>query len=387
MQLFYLSENKGGEATNQPLNSDPLIPSERDTCGQDTGSSRTATHQHLQMPVFGCGCKHCTIANFMDGCPKPITTKTGLPYLDASGLTEDQRAILVGRLVDESELMVFDFGDLVSTARRSLIRQHIPPEDLVAELLSLDVLDPVHNKAKVPGTDTPVFRERQEKLQEAKSINAVFFIIKDYFSFFNYKIIERIIKVFGTKDDQEAVRLYKETFERYCKRRVFECPPHIYGSRSESGHAHLVVKKDNVLDNFRMNQLGVFRYKLCRILQVSQHTLQLLSVEEGCLQLTFQIPAFVQHLVFPLSADQEKLLQAEGVLALICGDYKFPVQVTPLPSWTCTVIVRVSPCIISLSAHLSLHFCGIPDKAKYISSSVPTTDSSRRADSVDTEQL
>ena len=320
---------KGGEVTNQPLHSEPLNPSERDTCGQDTGSSSTATHQHLQNPVFGCGCKHCTIANFMD-CQKPVTTKTGLPYLDASGLTEVQKDTLVGRLLYESRDMLFAFQRLLSRAILSLKQRKISPEDLVTELMLLSALDPVLNKAKVPDTPTPVFRERLKELRDAKSINDVFFTIHDYFSFFNYEIIEHIITVFGTKDDQEGVHLYKETFERYCKRRVFECPPHVYGSRSESDHARLVVKKDGVLGNFNMNELKVFQYKLGLILQVTEHTPQLVSVEEGCLQLTFQIPAFVQHLVFPLSADQEKLLQAEGVLALICSDYKFPVQVTIL---------------------------------------------------------
>ena len=201
----------------------------------------------------------------------------------------------------------------------------------MAELLSLDAFDPVLNKAKIPPTHTPVFRECQKELQATKSINAVFFTVKDYFSFFNYKIIEHIIAVFGTNDDQEEVQKYKETLERYCKRRVFECPPHIYGSRSESGQACLVVKKDDVLEYFSMNELKVFHYKLCRILQVTEHTLQLLSVEEGCLQLTFQIPSFVQHLIFPLSEDQQKSLKVEGVLMLMCSDYMFPAQVTPLP--------------------------------------------------------
>ena len=315
------------EVTSQPLHSESLHPSESDTFGHGTGSSSTATHQHHRTPVFGCGCNHCTIANFMDGCQKPITTRTGLPYLDASGLTKHQKSILVGRLLDESEEMLFAFQRLVSTARRSLIRQNILPEDLVAELLSLDALDPVLNKTEMP---TPVFRECQKELQEAKSINTIFSTIKHYFSFFNYKIIEHILVVFGTNDDQEEVQKYKETLERYCKRRVFECPPHIYGSRSESGHACLVVKKDAVLNHFSMNQLGVFHYKLCRILQVTEHTLQLLSVEEGCLQLTFQIPSFLQHLIFPLSEDQEKSLKVEGVLRLMCGDFQFPEQVTPL---------------------------------------------------------
>jgi len=198
--------------------------------------------------------------------------------------------------------------------------------------MSLSALDPVLNKAKVPVTNTPVFRECQKELRNAKSINDVFFSIQDFFSFFNYKIIEHIIAVFGTNDDQKEVQKYKETFERYCKRRVFECPPHIYGSRSESGHACLVVKKDDVLSNFSMNELRVFQYKLYRILQVTEHTLQLLSVEEGCLQLTFQIPSFLQHLIFPLSEDQQKSLKVEGVLMLMCGGYLFPAQVTPLPT-------------------------------------------------------
>jgi len=268
----------------------------------------------------------------MDGCQKPITTKTGLPYLDASGLTTDQKNILVGRLLDESQEMLFAFQRLLSRAIRLLKQQKIPPEDLVTELMSLSALDPVLNKAKVPVTNTPVFRECQKELLNAKSINDVFFTIQDFFSFVNYKIIEHIIAVFGTNDDQEEVQKYKETFERYCKRRVFECPPHIYGSRSESGRACLVVKKDDVLSNFSMNELRVFQYKLCRILQVTDHTLQLLSVEEGCLQLTFQIPSFLQHLIFPLSEDQQKSLKVEGVLMLMCGDYMFPAQVTPLPT-------------------------------------------------------
>ena len=266
----------------------------------------------------------------MDGCQEPIVTKTGLPYLNASGLTEVQKSILVGRLLDESQEMLLAFQRLVSTARRSLIQQNIPPEDLVAELMSLDAFDPVLNKAKIPLTRTPVFRECQKELQDTKSINDVFFTVKDYFSFFNYKIIEHILVVFGTNDDQEEVKKYKETLEKYCKRRVFECPPHIYGSRSESGQARLVVKKDDVLEKFSVNELKVFHYKLCRILQVTEHTLQLLSVEDGCLQLTFQIPSFVQCLAFPLSENQEKSLLVEGVLVLMCGDYRFLAQVTPL---------------------------------------------------------
>ena len=89
-----------------------------------------------------------------------------------------------------------------------------------------------------------------------------------------------------------------------------------------------------------MNELYAFKYKLCQILQVTEYIPHLLSVEEGCLQLTFQIPSFVQHLIFPLSEDQEKSLKVEGVLMLMCGDYMFSTEVTPLPTQHISVLIE-----------------------------------------------
>ena len=69
----------------------------------------------------------------------------------------------------------------------------------------------------------------------------------------------------------------------------------------------------------------MFRHKLSEILRVSsQGVLRLCQVEKGCFQLTFQVPSFVQHEVFPLSREQERALKTEGVIKLTCGEYQFP---------------------------------------------------------------
>ena len=56
--------------------------------------------------------------------------------------------------------------------------------------------------------------------------------------------------------------------------------------------------------------------------------MRLCQVNEGCIQLTFQVPSFVQQKVFPLSKEQEKALAAMGVMKLTCGEYQFLVRLS-----------------------------------------------------------
>ena len=50
---------------------------------------------------------------------------------------------------------------------------------------------------------------------------------------------------------------YKEAFDEYSKRRVYECPPD-YGPKSNADHAaDLVVKLDSVYEKFTVKELKV----------------------------------------------------------------------------------------------------------------------------------
>lgn len=63
------------------------------------------------------------------------------------------------------------------------------------------------------------------------------------------------------------------------------------------------------------------------------HTLCLCSVEEGCLEPTFQIPPSVVELIFPLTAEQKVALISK-IMKLTCGDlwvYNFAIYV-PAPA-------------------------------------------------------
>ena len=252
------------------------------------------------------------------GSPPLTSTTTSFPHLNMSGLTTEQLERLKIRLCVESEDIERKFWHLHSRVYESLRERNVPVDRLVTHLLSLRAFDPVSKESQKPLLQT-FFRE----LRCAGSIEEVLWIIKDYFSFFNYHVIEHIVVELGTEQDRVELQNYEKEFDQYSKRRIYECPP-VYGSMSKDDHADLVLKVDSVYEEFTVKELKKFQCRLSRIFCVSpQSVLRLCQVEEGCLQIIFQVPLFVQLVIFPLSSEQERALAAEGVIRLTCGDYQF----------------------------------------------------------------
>ena len=74
------------------------------------------------------------------------------------------------------------------------------------------------------------------------------------------------------------------------------------------------------------------------------HTLHILSVEEGCLQITFQIPAFVKNAIFPLSHEQKKQLERLHIQKIDCDGVQFnaPVLVSQMVRLGCFESIIIS---------------------------------------------
>ena len=271
---------------------------------------------------FGCGCGKCTFFSFIEsGCPTPIPSASSFPYLNLSGLTHDQQQELRGRLRSESRKIMIRFQELVSATIESLIRRNVSQDKLVSYVMTLGAFDPVLKEPQLP-----VFRYCFKELKAANTIYEIFMVLNDYFSFFNYQIIEHIIKSLGTEEDKAELQRYKKDFNQYAKRRIFECLPE-FGPVSDADHADIFVKVDSQYENYTVAEIEEFRYVLSEILRVSsQGILRLCRVDKGCFQLMFQVPSFVQHKIFPLSTEQERALAAVAVIRLTCGEYHFLVR-------------------------------------------------------------
>ena len=291
--------------------------------GVSPGPSPSTQSERSQRPSFGCGCGNCTFLSYLEnGCPNPISTTSSFPYLNMSGLTDEQQQELRSRLSVESQEIIFKFQQLFSTVYESLCERNVPVNKLVTHLFSLGALDPVSKNSQ-----KPLLQTFQQELRNAECIEDVLWVIRDYFSFFNYHVIEHIVSGLGTEQDKLELQNYKKEFQQYSKRRIYECPP-IYGPMSDAGHALLDLKVDSAYEQFTVKELENFRYRLSKIFCVSSKgVLRLCRVEKGSFQLIFQVPLFVQQEIFPLSGEQESALAAEGVIRLTCGDYQFTVKV------------------------------------------------------------
>jgi len=247
------------------------------------------------------------------GSPPTTYTISSFPYLKISELIPEQQEELSIRLCVESEDIVHKFWRLHSRVYKSLCERNVPVDKLVTHLLCLGTFDPVYKSSQKPALQT-FFKD----LQSAESIEKVLFIISDYFSFFNYHVIEHIVDGLGTDQDRVELQNYEREFDEYSKCRVYECPQ-VYGPKSNADRGDLVVKVDSVFENFTVEELRKFQYRLSRTFCVPpQSVLRLCQVREGCLQPIFQVPLFVQ---------EESALPTEGVIRLTCGDHQFASKV------------------------------------------------------------
>ena len=238
--------------------------------------------------------------------------------MDTTGLTADEKDSLFGRLLCESRAIASQFYDLVFKTFTSLEERGNGPKKLVVHLMSLQALDPVVEKA------SPVtFQDRLDKMDKCTTVMDVLPVINDYISFFNYDVIEDIIKKLGSEDDQEMLQQYKKDFKSYCKRRIYEAPL-TYGP---SGDCLVVMKKDCDFKNYTLNELKLFKHRLEKIFNITQYPLRLVSVDKGCIKLNFYIPDFVANEVFPLSRDQERALEGEDIKKITCRNYHVSLEV------------------------------------------------------------
>ena len=106
------------------------------------------------------------------------------------------------------------FQELVSATMNSFIRQNVSQAVLVAHVMTLGAFKPVFKEPQMP-----LFQYCFKELEAADSIPKIFLVLKDYFSFFNYHIIEHIIEQLGTEEDKERLQTYKKDFSKYADHR------------------------------------------------------------------------------------------------------------------------------------------------------------------------
>jgi len=233
-------------------------------------------------------------------------------------LSSSEQEELKEMLCDDVRKMQRLFGSLVSKTSDS-VEERIPVVNFARHILALGAYDPA------PGErDRSLLDEHRQEIKGAKSISEIFIILSAYWNYLNCEVLEYIIEDYGTSDDIERLRKYNETLHDFCKRRIFELPMPVRGNGTENKlspkQEKLHVKLD-VREDIPSEQFNQIKGKIAKILHVRPATLQIYSIDKGCVQLTFLIPKFVAQEIFPLSYEQTMALSMdESVIRLECMD-------------------------------------------------------------------
>jgi hypothetical protein len=224
---------------------------------------------------------------------------------------------------------MYKFQELFTATRKSLWEKKVSVKDLVHHLECLGPVQPAYTDVG----QSPL-RCQIPALANAKSVDDVMSIVKDYSPFFNCRMLEHVISKFGTKRIKEKLAEYKEDFAKYAECCVIECPSEV-SKMSEDGYSNMFVTLDDSFDNCTVSHLNIFIDDLRQTLKISSDVhLKLCRISPGSVALTFQLPTSIQQTIFksPLSEEQEKALAGLGVVELSCGTYHFSSKETMVSS-------------------------------------------------------
>eukprot|EP00731_Ephydatia_muelleri_P028799 Em0020g443a len=283
-----------------------------------------AKSDNFDMLQNNCGCGKCDFETIIsNGCPKQL--RKPFLYLNTSSLTEKQEGILLLQLKKDADA-ISDQWDTIVHQFNSWMDENIPLKMYKEILLT------------VPGVTTakkevPLLNNRKQDIVAAKDHLGCFAILSDYCSWFNYSILEAVVsraKKRTQKDPSEflsSLRSYVDQLHIYCRRSIFECPkPSDTLSTKSSTFLVLKVNEDHLSDDgntVTAEKIKLFKIELMKPFEIEDYTLNLHTVDKGCVRLKYSIPLCIYNELFPLNEDQCRSLPMLGVIEVITMDYHY----------------------------------------------------------------
>ena len=233
------------------------------------------------------------------------------PYLDTSTLSSHERKDLIQRLSRDYKNILTKFAELQNNTSESLDKRNISTEKVANCALSLAM----YKSDDVP---QPLLPEEQDLLEEAKSIERIFFLLRRHklISYFDYGILKLIIETHGSEDDKRRLTEYVDEFQAFCRRRVVEVPPVISECTSSTRKVFKVLITADM--SATLADIEAAERKIADIFVLDHSVLTLHKITPGSLVLTLSIPITVADKVFPLQASQLSQLEVNG-FTVLCG--------------------------------------------------------------------
>ena len=157
------------------------------------------------------------------------------------------------------------FGKLAAKIYWSLITRNISKDSLVACLMGFNCLYKSYEES-----NPSLFRKQRRKFEDPNTtVGTVWSIVGEYFSFFDYEILEVITDILGSDEDKEDFGIYKRDFEEYAKQRLITSQASPESSVDPYRENTVLFKLDALYDGCEIGCLKRLQKRLSSILNLS----------------------------------------------------------------------------------------------------------------------
>ena len=254
---------------------------------------------------FSCGCGKCDLTTYLEkGCPSSWEY-TEFPYLFPKKPSTSEFRLVKWKLLKASQKIVQRFASLECNTISMLKEKQVPLDEVKNYVLTLGV---IHKESVYK--DKPLLLQESDKIEAVRDFGSLFFILKGYYSWFSFSIIEALREDFLFHErtgDDERLNTYKSQFQGFCRHRIFECPKSMFSNPNSKGFVPLILKVDDDFNKYNLNHVVEFQSSVSEILGLSKHTLQLCNVMDGCITVVFKMPSWLAG-VITISIEQKQEL-------------------------------------------------------------------------------
>ena len=327
------------------------------TCTKDVISSLASQVRHVHEQGDEDDTQDCGTEVISNG--QQYTVCEGHMYTAWVSLNPADKIDLEARLIDDAEAIREEFALLCWRVRDSFEQRGIRPLTLASALLDLTISEESSNG----NSGIPLLKQKEEALMSAKSVHDIFHVLRPHMNFFNYEILQFLIKGKGSKEDKTALSVFLKKFEKFCKRHVFEVPFTVYSNGQSSDNpiveqrfhvkvtrlfkaalltqvaskSVLIANDGTQVEKICSNKLGVnledaknIQRKFAKILKLKPSSLFLDCISEGSVILTFLLPMCVS--LAGLDHNPEIVPLSSNGIVILCGPPDKPERKELIPN-------------------------------------------------------
>ena len=226
------------------------------------------------------------------------------------GLTKEQQESLEIQIKVDVDKIKKEFAVLQTVIRLSLKEKGVTAQDVAAHVIGFGVSE-----------------ADQKKLETEQSLEKIFMLLTNYWSFLDCDLLDSIAEVYGSAEDHRKMAEYQRKLRAFCKRRLSETPKEMLlnlsnGSVQSHASKRMTVKLN--MSDPRLSVIKEIKATICKILNVKPEALVIKEIKRGCIEITYFILESVSKVFInkPLTKDQCDAFRAAAVLSLSCGHFQ-----------------------------------------------------------------